>query len=383
LVYRLYPVSGRFAPTQALLERSTAKEKEEMTSYKPNFERYLTAIRRQEPDRVPNAELGIDPEVKDALLGRPVKSLKDEIDFFLAAGYDFLLVDTDLYAAPQIQQAILNPHENTATTYSAHRQDRGWATGAAKAITSWKDVEQFPWPKASELDYTIYDEVKRQMPDGMQAVTTFGHLFTSAWQLMGFENFCVALIEDPDLVQNIIDRLGGETMLLLENVLAHDCVGAICIQDDIAYTSGPMISPRLLRKIFFPWLKRVADIAHAYNRPLLFHSDGDVSKVMEDIVAAGVDLLHPIEPKCMDIVAIKKAYGDRLALMGNVDLGYTLTRGTPDEVRQEVKHLIENVAPGGGYLLSSANSITNYVPLENYKAMLDATREFGRYPISL
>jgi uroporphyrinogen decarboxylase len=96
-----------------------------------------------------------------------------------------------------------------------------------------------------------------------------------------------------------------------------------------------------------------------------------------------VDVLHPIEPKCMDIVAVKKEFGDRIALMGNVYLGYTLTRGTPAEVRAEVKFLIQNVAPGGGYLLSSANSITNYVPLENYQALLDATREYGRYPISI
>ncbi len=108
-----------------------------------------------------------------------------------------------------------------------------------------------------------------------------------------------------------------------------------------------------------------------------------MSGVLEDIVAAGVDLLHPVEPKCMDIVAVKKAYAGRLALMGNVDLGYTLTRGTPEEVRQEVRFLIQHVAPGGGYLLSSANSVTNYVPLENYRAMLKAAWDFGLYPISI
>jgi len=354
-----------------------------MTRFQPDFDRYLTAIHRQEPDIVPIAELGVDPEVKDAFLGRPVETLQDEIDFWFQAGYDFMLVDTDLYASPQIQGAIANPHENTASIYASHRQDRGWVATQAKAITSWKDVERFPWPSAAEIDYTIYDQITRLLPDGMKAVTTFGHLFTAAWQLMGFENFCITLMEDPDLAQNIIDRLGQETLLLLEQVLKFDCVGAVCIQDDIAYTSGPMVSPKLLRQIFFPWLKRVCDLAHAYNRPLLFHSDGDVSRVLDDVVAAGVDLMHPIEPKCMDIAAVKSKYGDRLALMGNVDLGYTLTRGTPEEVRLEVRTLIQKVAPGGGYLLSSANSITNYVPLENYQAMLSAAREFGRYPISV
>ena len=85
----------------------------------------------------------------------------------------------------------------------------------------------------------------------------------------------------------------------------------------------------------------------------------------------------------MDIAAVKRQYGDRLALLGNLDLGYTMTRGTPAEVRQAVRELMRDVAPGGGYLLGSANSITNYVPLENFRAMLAAGREFGRYPISL
>jgi uroporphyrinogen decarboxylase len=354
-----------------------------MDSASPNFERFLTAVRREEADRVPVAEVGVDPEIKDAVLGHPVLTVKDEIDFWLMGGYDFMLVDTDIYSAPQIQQAILNPHANTATAYTTHRQDRGWVSTTAKALQTWPDVERFPWPKAADVDFAIYQEVTRQLPKGMKAVTTFGHIFTAAWQLMGFEHFCITLLEDPRLVQTIMERLGSESMLLLEKILAQDCVGAVCIQDDIAYSSGLMVSPTLLRKYFFPWLHRAAEIAHGFGRPLIYHTDGDVSRMMKDIIAAGVDVLHPIEPKCMDIVAVKKEFGDRIALMGNVDLGYTLTRGTPAEVRAEVKFLIQNVAPGGGYLLSSANSITNYVPLENYQALLDATREYGRYPISI
>ncbi|MGW8250995.1 MAG: uroporphyrinogen decarboxylase family protein [Anaerolineales bacterium] len=122
---------------------------------------------------------------------------------------------------------------------------------------------------------------------------------------------------------------------------------------------------------------------YSAGRPLIFHSDGLLDQVLPDIIAAGVDALHPIEPKCMDIAAVKKAYGDRLALVGNLDLGYTLTRGTPQEVRDEVRYLIQNVAPGGGYLLGSANSVTNYVPLENYQAMLEAALDYGKYPIQL
>jgi uroporphyrinogen decarboxylase len=244
-------------------------------------------------------------------------------------------------------------------------------------------VESFPWPRATDFDFIIYERAARYLPPGMKIITTTGHLFTTAWQMMGFEAFCVKLIEDLEMVQRIIDIMGERTLDLLEHILAHECVGAVCTSDDIAYTSGPMISPGMLRKIFFPWLKKTAEVVHAYGRPLIYHTDGDLTKVLPDIVEAGVDVFHPVEPKCMDIVAIKHAYGDRLALIGNVDLGYTLTMGTPDEVREEVKYLIKNVAPGGGYLIGSANSITNYVPMKNYQALLEAVRDFGKYPISI
>lgn len=354
-----------------------------MSDDSPNFERCLTAIRREEADRVPIGEVHVDIEVKEAYLGHPIRTVEDEIDFWHAAGYDFTIIDTDLYAAAQIQNAFLNPHSDTANTYSVHRADRGWVATAARAIQTWEDVHNFPWPTPDQFDFTIYERARRHLPPGMRVINTTGHIFTAAWQLMGFETFCLALMEDPALVEKIIAIMGAGTLDLLDLILAQDCVGAVCISDDIAYTSGLMISPAILRRIFFPWVKKIADKVHAYGRPLLYHTDGDVGKVIPDIIAAGVDLLHPIEPKCMDIVEIKKQYGDRIALMGNLDLGYTLTRGTPDEVRAEVRCLMKNVAPGGGYIISSANSVTNYVPLENYRAMLEAAAEFGSYPIRL
>jgi uroporphyrinogen decarboxylase len=354
-----------------------------MTAQKPSFDRVLTAIHRQEPDRVPIAEVWVDPEVKEAFLGHPVRTLQDDVNFWLSAGYDFITLDTDLYAAPQVQQSIVNPHSNTANQYQVHRQDRNWVASDARVIKDWEDVERFPWPTADSLDYSMYQQIEAYLPPGMKVVVTFGHIFTMAWQMMGFEHFCVSLLDDPALVMEIIKRIGEPTLQLLERVLSFPCVGAQRIHDDIAYTNGMMISPGLLRQIFFPWLRQSAEICHAAGRPLNFHSDGLLDQVLPDIIAAGVDVLHPIEPKCMDIVAVKAAYGDRLALIGNLDLGYTLTRGTPQEVRDEVRYLIQNVAPGGGFLLGSANSVTNYVPLENYQAMLEAAFAYGQYPIQL
>jgi uroporphyrinogen decarboxylase len=104
---------------------------------------------------------------------------------------------------------------------------------------------------------------------------------------------------------------------------------------------------------------------------------------MGDIIEAGFNAFNPIEPVAMDIRALKEQVGDRLSLIGNVDLSYTLTRGTPEEVRAEVRGLIRDVAPGGGYALASANSVPEYVPWENFVAMHAAWLDYGRYPINL
>jgi uroporphyrinogen decarboxylase len=349
----------------------------------PCFERVLTTLKLVEPDRVPLGEIWIDPEVKDAFMGFPVRNLKDDVEFWRRAGYDFIALDVDLYATPQIQRGISRTAPNTATLYAGHRVERSWATSHVGAISTQSDCESFPWPTANDVDLSHLAEACRHLPTGMKALVTSGHVFTATWQLMGFEAFCVALYEDSGLVDEILLRLGDETLALLERILAYDSVGVLCFQDDIAYTNGLMISPDMLRRIFFPWLHKFVSLCHDAGRPVLFHSDGNLNKAMQDIVDSEVDGIQAIEPKCMDIAAVKRDFGQNLALMGNLDLGYTLTRGTPQEVKDEVRSIIHHAGSGGGLLVGSANSITNYVPLENYQALLDAVFEFGAYPITV
>jgi len=353
------------------------------TRHTPAFERVLTAIRLEEPDRVPLAEVWVDSEVKDAYLGFPVRSLEDDVNFWQTAGYDFIALDSDLYATPQIQRNLVKQVTNLSIVLGSHQIKRNWVDTKAGVVNDREDVRRFSWPKADDIDYSQFKDVSSHLPSDMKVLVTFGHVFTAAWQLMGFEAFCLALYDDFQFVSDIICRLGEETMRLMDRVLSYDSVGIMCFADDVAYKSGPMISPQFLRRLFFPWLRRAASICHEAGRPILYHSDGDLDEILPDIVASGVDGIMGIEPKCMDIAIVKRKYGDNLALMGNVDLGYTLTRGTEDDVKMEVKKIIHDVGPGGGLLVGSSNSITNYVPLRNYKALLEAVVEYGSYPISV
>jgi len=102
---------------------------------------------------------------------------------------------------------------------------------------------------------------------------------------------------------------------------------------------------------------------------------------MDDIIGCHVDAIHPIEPKAMDIAKVKERWGHKLALIGNIDLGYTLTLGSVKDVVKEVKEKIGKIAPGGGYAVGTSNTVTYYIKLENYHAMINITKKFGRYPI--
>ena len=113
----------------------------------------------------------------------------------------------------------------------------------------------------------------------------------------------------------------------------------------------------------------------------MLHSDGCIYQALEELAAAGFDAFHPIEPEAMDIRRVRQIVGPHKCLIGNVSLSSTLTLGTPAEVESAVRWLIEEMAPGGGYCLGSANSIPDYVPYENYLALRDAGLRYGMYPI--
>jgi uroporphyrinogen decarboxylase len=203
---------------------------------------------------------------------------------------------------------------------------------------------------------------------------------------MGYEHFCLSLADNPELVSRIAERIGSIQCAVLRRLIQLPDIYAVWYGDDLACSDALLASPRVLKKHFFPWIEELSGIAHDAGMPFIMHSDGVLWDVLDDLVALGLNALHPIEPKAMDIYELKCRYGGKLALLGNIDLGYTLTRnsGRPKDVRAEVRRKIRKLAPGGGYgVASGAGGVTRYVALENFVAMREATLEFGRYPIRL
>lgn len=360
----------------------------------PDFTRIHTALTlKGEPDRVPLAEASIDYDVKCAFLGRPVQTISDEVEFWYRAGYDFVSIQAGFrevfwphYLSPkkgEKAQDMTRKIKGDYTVYPGGTTERSWAPEGKGLITNWDEFKAFPWPKAEDLDYSMVEKVKAHLPPGMKAIVYMGYIYTSVWWLMGFETFCFALRENLGLVEAIQEKVKEIQSEALKIILGFDHVGAVWHPDDIAYTEALIVSPAYLRKYVFPWYKWAVDLCRQRGLPSIYHSDGKVTEVIPDLIDCGFAALHPIEPKAMDIGELKQEYGRSLCLIGNIDLGYTLTRGTPAEVEEEVRLRIKEIGPGGGYCVGSSNSVPSYVPLANFNAMRESTFKYGGYPLQV
>ena len=321
-------------------------------------ERVLAALALRQPDRVPFMESGIDLDMQVRIMGRedftPAELATElGLDGFGVRFLPPLFVETQ---RPGTRDFISLPQ-----------------------LTCPDDLALMEFPDPT--DSALYEEAKRQVDlnRGHYAVAGMIRLGASATLLsMGLEGFAYALHDHPGLVETILDRYVEWSIRVVEH-LADVGVDLIWNADDLAYKTGPMFSPKVFTEVFLPRLAKVADAINSAGLPWIFHSDGNLMPILDDLLTLGMNGLHPIEPGAMDINYLKEHYGERLCLVGNIDLRYTLTRGTPEEVDAEVRDRIERVGRGGGYIVSSANSITSYCKLENVFAVRDAIARYGHY----
>ena len=349
---------------------------------KPDFERYLKALHCEEPDRVPQGDWHVDHLPKEAFMGRSIKTLQDHIDFWYTAGFDFVTSSSGILEPVRAPEGMTTKGEAVHTEYG-DKVPREWAHEHEGMLSSWEKFEKYRWPSVDDFDLSKWGTFDKILPKGMKAILLLGKIYTTAWMYMGAETFFNALEQDEALAGAIINKIGEIQYETFLRVTEHPCVGACLNPDDIAFNTGLLVHPKYLRKYVFPWYKKMGKICREKGIGFIFHSDGDCTEAMEDLIDCGFHGFNPIQPNAMDIVEVKRRWGKKLCLIGNINLDSTLTLGTPEDVRAEVYERIRTIAPGGGYMVSSSNSITDYVPVANMRALLDATYEFGKYPIRL
>jgi uroporphyrinogen decarboxylase len=344
----------------------------------PDHTRLLRALRREgEPGRVPFLELFADDEVVAAVLGESVpgsgvgsdrraleRALDARIRFWHLLGYDAF------WQAPTLEL----PHIFTlelADTAHLSRGRRNWVDERAGVITNWSEFERYPWPATADADLYPLEYVVRHLPDGMGVIASTGGILEPVMWLMGYETFALAIYDQPDLVEAMFARIAEIYVPLARTLAQVDGVIALWMGDDMGFKTGTMIAPEHLRKHVFPIQRKIAAAAHEQGLPFLLHSCGNLDAVMDDLIDdVAIDAKHSFEDIIEPVESFAARYGERIAVIGGVDVDVLARRGE-DAVRARTRQVLEACAPGGGYVLGSGNSIANYVPTGSYLAMLD------------
>jgi uroporphyrinogen decarboxylase len=355
-------------------------------NHPPNFARLKKTMRHEEPDRVPFVEGTVGYEIQSQFLGKKVTgaTVRSQIEFWTQAGYDYILLTSGMMDPGEVTK----DSSIVGVVQRALRKDKGpeevvpWNIEERGVISSLEDFDKFPWEEAAKLDFSKFHEVQPYLPEGMGIIATNGKIFTLPWMLLGFQNFCMSLYLQEELVAKVFQKVGEIQLAGVKNLLDIPKMGAVWVIDDLSHGSGPMVDPKVFRKYVFPWYEEIAALCRQKDLLLFFHSDGNIWQILDDLITIGFHALHPIDPNAMDILEVKKKVGEKIGIMGNVDVDL-LARGTPEEVRELTKKRIREIAPGGGYGLGSGNSIPNWVRIENYQAMRETVLKYGAYPIKV
>jgi uroporphyrinogen decarboxylase len=339
-------------------------------------ERIFATLRGEAADRVPILEWFVHPKVCQALL--PGCSWPDFVDRFdLDAISALFLYEGTFKETPVDAKTVVNEWGVTLGVTDEHQAP---IEGPIKTI---QDARQYvpPDPQAPYRFGRMPEYIQRFK--GKKAVVWCQRAeFMWAADLMRLDHLLISFLDNTTLAHEVLE-IANQFAIELARRAVREGADIIMLGDDYAYNSGPMMSPAIFKEFIQPRLRRVVQAVHDEGAFCIKHSDGNLWPILDMIIETEVDAINPLEPVAgMDIAAVKKKYGQRVCLIGNIDCGDLLSNGTPQQVESAVKETIHKAGVGGRYILSSSNTIHSSVKPENYQAMIEATHRFWIYPLS-
>ena len=334
-------------------------------------ERVIRALHREEVDRVPTFEWMIDKKVMNAIM--PDKTYEE---FIYEMDLDAFVVYLD-YEREKIKPGVFRDEWGNIvkTTEEAHTI----AEGCIKTLGDLKRYEP-PDPRAPHR-YKTLDKILNKHSGKKAIILHLNDVFSIPRNLLGYEQFLLSIVDNPKLVNELVE-LSVVINLALAKEAVKRGVKIVFTGDDFAYNKGLLVSPKSFDEIFYPHFLKVIRGFKEMGLFVIKHTDGNIWSIIDKIIESGIDCLDPLEPRAgMDIASVKRKYGNRIAIKGNVDCAKTLTFGTKEEVIEETKQCLRDGAPAWGFILSSSNSIHSSVNPENYMAMLETLYKHGQYPI--
>jgi len=360
----------------------------------PSFDNLVAVLRGERPpQRVHLVELHIDGEVLTAICenelgeprasrpaseswvpvtgGEPEAYWAQRVRLYHRLGYDYVPVGRVFTNHPL---PLRRYGEDTA---GMSRGTRQWVEEGSGVIRSRTDFEQFPWDQITP-ETEAFTITGRHLPPGMK-VMPYAFMFEHVMEyLLGMEGMFYMMADEPGLVEAVFEQWGQKIYDFYAAVIGMDHVGGIFHADDLGFKTSSFISRKDLHRLVFPWFKKYADLAHQHGKMFWYHSCGNHYSpgIMDDFIDyVEIDAFHSFQDVILPVTDFKTLYGHRVATLGGVDMD-VLSAGNETTIRAYVRDILKTCMPGGRFALSSGNSITNYVPLENYFAMLDEARHW-------
>lgn len=333
-------------------------------------ERILRVLERKEIDRVPHFEWYIDKKVISVLSP--------------GADYEKFCYDMDIDAICfdcNFEKKIL-ADGLIQDEWGMIKKDTGEAHTfpVDGPVRTLKDAQQYIPPDPHKPGrYSSIEKAVEEHKGKKAIILHLNDVFSIPSRLMPFDDFLIKLLDEPETIKTLI-RMSVDINLEMAKEAVKRGIKIVYTGDDFAYNSGPIMSPGQFGDIFYPELKRVVIGYKELGLFVMKHTDGNIMPIIDMIVDSGFDCLDPIDPIAgMSLQQIKYDYGDRISIKGNVDCSSTLSFKSVEETIEETKRCLDIGMPGGGYILSSSNSIHSAVKPENYMAMLETVKHYGKY----
>ncbi len=335
----------------------------------PDIQNLLQVLRGKKTRRVPLFELFMDGPVNEYFAGHkadpedPLGYLKMVIDAAYNAGYDYATTTAC----------------NLAFPVKERKSGASVSMSGDGIITDWESYEAYPWPDVSKCDFSILEDIKSYLPEGMKlAVMGPGGVLENVTAILGYDNLCMMLYDDPELLEAIFCRVGQTFVDYYKAAAPYESVGFLISNDDWGFNTQTFLSVPDMRKYVFPWHKQIAAAAHAYGKPVVLHSCGYMNDVMDDIIDdMKYDAKHSYEDNILCVEDSYKKWGDRITILGGLDLQY-LFASDPEQIYKRCTDILNLTKEKGRYALGTGNSMAYYIPVERYEAIIRACNDFNR-----
>ncbi len=352
----------------------------------PHKERFLAALRGERTDRVPHFEVLIEDQHVEKLLGRPAGNTlgvggdpakgaaaaegtrpmypRDYIELCRLIGQDVIVLE-----------AIWTPIKH-------RREDGSVGPIVNRSIKTRADLNRIIWPTKADVEERLQyvgEYVAAAKGTDLGVVFLCASIFQTLYEfVIGLHDCMLMVMEDRDLLEEMMSRSADYFSELSRAVVAA-VIDVLFAADDFAFKTGLFVRPQIFEQVWRHHYDRIFAPAREAGVPIMFHSDGKIDDGIEMLVDMGVKAIHPMDPSGIDYRDYKKRYGTRLTLFGNIDITWPLVEGSVADVERDVRDHMDALKHGGRWVAGSSHSIVNYIPHENFVAMINAIHKYGAY----